>query len=153
MIIDGTAMEKLIQSLRKRGLKITPQRLAVSKILSDNRSHPSAEEIYMKVRKDYPTISLATIYQTLDTLEHVGGIRVLRFDKRRTRYDPDLSIHHHLICSRCHKIMDLHHDYSKSLRLPRALRDRFEINGFNVIFYGVCEECKNREKTQKRRVK
>ena len=142
-------MEKLIQSLRKRGLKITPQRLAVVKILKDNKSHPGAEEIYLKVRKNHPTISLATIYQTLDTLEQIGGIRVLRFDKRRTRYDPDLSPHDHLICIRCHKIMDLNHDFSKNMKLPPVLKNRFEIDEFFVVFSGICEDCKKKTRTQK----
>jgi Fur family peroxide stress response transcriptional regulator len=137
-------MHKLIQSLRRKGLKITPQRLAIFKILKDNKSHPCAEEIYLKVREEYPTISLATVYQTLDTLEHIGGIRVLRFDKKRTRYDADLSPHHHLICVRCHKIMDLHHDYSKTLKLPLSLRNQFEVNESKVVFYGICVECKKR---------
>lgn len=146
-------MEKLIQSLRKRGFKITPQRLAVVKILKDNKSHPGAEEIYLKIRKNHPTISLATIYQTLDTLEEIGGIRVLRFDKGRTRYDPDLSPHDHLICIRCHKIIDLDHDFSKNLKLPSSLRNRFEVHEFFVVFSGICEDCKKKTRTQKNKNK
>ena len=76
-------MEKLIGSLRKKGLKITPQRLAIFKTLKDDKSHPCAEEIYLKVREDYPTISLATVYQTLDTLENIlrcCGIETRLFD-------------------------------------------------------------------------
>ena len=146
-------MEKLIQSFKKRQLKITPQRLAIFEVLKDDKSHPSAEEIYEKVRKDYPTISLATIYQTLDTLDRIGGITVLKFDRRKTRYDPDLSPHHHIICTRCSKITDLHHDYSKGLRLTPALRDRFQVNGCNVIFYGVCQKCRKKSRTQKSKSK
>jgi len=144
-------IQKLIDSFRKKGLKITPQRLAIFRILKDNKSHPSAEEIYQRVRKDYRTLSLATVYQTLETLERIGGIKVLRFDRRKTRYDPDLSSHHHLICTGCHKITDLRQDYSKALRLPASLRSRFEINGCNVIFYGICQECGRKNKTQRRR--
>lgn len=144
-------LEKLTDSFRKKGLKITPQRLAIFKILKDNKSHPSAEEIYLKVTKDYPTISLATVYQTLETLEQIGGIKVLRCDRRKTRYDPDLSYHHHLICTGCHKITDLRQDYSKALRLPASLRGGFEIDGCNVIFYGICQECKRKNKSQRRR--
>jgi len=146
-------MEKLIQSLRTKGLKITPQRLAIFKILEDNKSHPGAEEIYLKVRRNCPTISLATIYQTLDTLEYIGGIRVLRCDKRRTRYDPDLSPHHHLICTRCNKIMDLEQDFSKNVKLPPSYRNRFEVDDFSVVFYGICQVCKKKTKMQKKKGK
>ena len=146
-------MEKLIGSLREKGLKITPQRLAIFKILKDNKSHPCAEEIYLKVRKEFPTISLATVYQTLDTLENIGGIRVLRFDKKRTRYDADLSLHHHLICVKCKKIMDLQYDFSKTLKLPRAVNNRFQVNEFKVLFYGICEVCKRKTKTQREKNK
>jgi Fur family peroxide stress response transcriptional regulator len=141
-------MQKLIGSLREKGLKITPQRLAIFKILKDNKSHPCAEEIYLKVRKEFPTISLATVYQTLDTLEHIGGIRVLKCDKKKTRYDGDLSPHHHLVCIRCHKIMDLQYDYSKTLKLPRSMKNRFQVNEFKVLFYGICEECKRKTKKE-----
>ena len=146
-------MEKLIGSLREKGLKITPQRLAIFKILKDNKSHPCAEEIYLKVRKEFPTISLATVYQTLDTLENIGGIRVLRFDKKRTRYDADLSPHHHLICVKCKKIMDLQYDFSKTLKLPRSVNNRFQVNEFKVLFYGICEVCKRKTKTQREKNK
>ncbi len=143
-------VENLIESLRKKGLKITPQRLAIVRVLKDNTSHPSAEEIYHKVRKDHPTISLATVYQTLETLENVGGITVLKFDRRKTRYDPDLSPHHHMVCTRCHKITDVHHDYSMTLRLPPSLTNRFQINGFNVVFYGICAECRKKSRSRKK---
>ena len=146
-------IQKLIDSFRKKGLKITPQRLAIFRILKDNKSHPSAEEIYQRVRKDYRTLSLATVYQTLETLEQIGGIRILRFDRRKTRYDPDLSPHHHLICTRCQKITDLHDDYSETVRLPPSLTNRFQINGFNVVFYGICGECRKKRKSQKRKAK
>lgn len=146
-------MQKLIESLRRKGLRITPQRLAIFNILRDNKSHPCAEEIYLEVRKEYPTISLATVYQTLDTLEHIGGIQVLRFDKKRTRYDADLSPHHHLVCIECHKIMDLYQDYSRILKLPSSFRNRFEVNDFKVIFYGFCEECKKKIRAQRKKSK
>ena len=146
-------MQKLIGSLREKGLKITPQRLAIFRILKDNKSHPCAEEIYLKVRKEFPTISLATIYQTLDTLENIGGIRVLRFDKKKTRYDADLSPHHHLICVKCKKIIDLQYDFSKTLKLPRSMNNRFQVDEFKVLFYGVCEECKKKTKKEKKKRK
>lgn len=145
-------MEKLIGSLREKRLKITPQRLAIFKILKDNKSHPCAEEIYLKVREKFPTISLATVYQTLDTLENIGGIRVLRFDKKKTRYDADLSPHHHLICIKCKKIIDLQYDFSKTLKLPRSMNNRFQVNEFKVLFYGICEECKKKTKKNKRKI-
>jgi len=146
-------MERLIQSLRTKGLKITPQRLAIFKILKDNKSHPCAEEIYLKVREDYPTISLATVYQTLDTLENIGRIRILSFDKKKTRYDPDLSPHHHLICTSCNKIMDLEQDFSRNLRPPPSFRNRFQVDDFSVVFYGICEACKKKSRIQKKKGK
>lgn len=146
-------MQKLIVSLREKGLKITPQRLAIFNILKDDKSHPCAEDLYRKVRKDYPTISLATVYQTLDTLEHLGRIRVLRFDRRKTRYDPDLSPHHHLICTRCKKITDLEQDFSKILKLPPSCRNRFEVDDFSVVFYGICQACKKKSEIQKKKGK
>ena len=81
-----------------KGLKLTPQRAAIFEYLDGNKSHPSAEDIYLEIKKRYPMISFATVYKTLEALKSRGDILELSVDPERRRYDPDTGPHHHLIC-------------------------------------------------------
>ncbi len=139
-------INKLIKSFRDKGLKITPQRLAIFKILENNNSHPSAEQIYHNLKRGYPTISLATVYKTLEILEEMGEVKLLKINYDRKRYDPDCSPHHHLICVGCRKIVDIFEDYSNALKVPSQIKDEFTITDFRVEFFGLCKKCKNKRK-------
>ncbi|MBS1112717.1 MAG: ferric uptake regulator family protein [Nitrospirae bacterium] len=120
--------------------KLTPQRLAILDYLKDNCDHPSAETIYKEIRKRFSTMSLATVYNTLETLRKNGKILELTIDPAKKRFDPSIEPHHHLICIRCKKIIDIHMDYS--LHIPNEKKRGFELMGNHIEFYGVCPECK-----------
>lgn len=122
------------------GFKLTPQRLAILSYLDGNKDHPSAEDIYKVISKVFPTMSLATVYNTLDLLKERGGISELTIDPDKKRFDPNTEHHHHLICVRCRRIMDVHTDLDFSLPLNNT--GGFEITGTHIEFYGVCPECK-----------
>ncbi|MDA8168881.1 MAG: transcriptional repressor [Nitrospiraceae bacterium] len=124
------------------GLRPTPQRLAILECLEGNRRHPSAEEIYGTVRKRYPAMSFATVYNTLQALVKKGGIVELTIDPGRRRYDPDTEPHNHMICVLCGRVVDVHINYS--LDLPRDARQGFRVTGSHVEFHGFCPECKRR---------
>lgn len=122
------------------GMKLTPQRLAVLEYLENNFEHPSAEDVYRAVSARFPTMSFATVYNTLEALRQRGEVAELSIDPNRKRFDPNPQPHNHLICTKCRKIIDIHIDYK--IELPReAVRD-FEITGSHIEFYGVCPECK-----------
>ena len=89
------------------GLKLTPQRLAILDFLDGNSSHPSAEEVFSAVKEKYPTMSFATVYNTLDILKQRGDLLELTIDPYRKHYDPDTRSHHHILCSKCGKIGDV----------------------------------------------
>lgn len=125
-----------------KGIKRTPQRLAILKCLEGNKNHPSAEDIYREVRKDFPTMSFATVYNTLEALREQGYVLQLSVDPRRKRYDPDTTVHHHLICSKCKKIVDIHKDFNISL--PDAIAKGYKLLSSHVEFYGICPECKKK---------
>lgn len=133
--------EKLTKTLRNHGMKITPQRLMIFKILENNTSHPSAEEVYKRVKKIYPTVSFTTIYKTLETLRDMGEITELTIDEDRKHYDPNTNTHHHLICSVCKKILDIFEDFSSHIKLPDSLKNDFTISGHQISFHGTCKEC------------
>ncbi len=82
-------------------LRLTPQRIAILDYLDGNKSHPSAEDIYRAVAKKFPTISLATVYNTLSALARRGQLLKLTIDPSKARYDPNTFPHHHLICNVC----------------------------------------------------
>ena len=129
-----------MEKYRQLNIKLTPQRLAILRYLEGNREHPSADTIYKSVQKQFPTMSFATVYNTLEALKSIGNVKELKVDSGKKRYDPDTSDHHHLICKKCKSVLDIHKDFNISL--PDYLTGGFDILGNNVEFYGICENCK-----------
>jgi len=118
-------------------LRLTPQRIAILDYLKGNKSHPSAEDIYRAVAEKFPTMSLATVYNTLSALERRGQLLKLTIDPSKARYDPNTSPHHHLICTYCKTIEDV--DTRYRIALPDSA---FEVRGSHVEFYGTCPKCR-----------
>lgn len=124
------------------GIKLTPQRVEILSHLCSHH-HPSAEEIFRDVSRKFPTMSLATVYNTLDILKRRGNIRELTIDPERKRYDLAEKPHHHLLCVKCRKIRDVQME-SEPL-LTEEGRNGFTVLGSHIEFYGVCPECRNGE--------
>ncbi|MCC6324463.1 MAG: transcriptional repressor [Candidatus Brocadia sp.] len=134
-------IEKLTKKLRSQGMKITPQRLMIFKVLENNTSHPSAENVYKRVKRIYPSVSFTTIYKTLETLRELGEVREFVIDGDRKHYDPNTNLHHHVICSSCKRILDVFEDFSPSVKLPDAVKKDYAVSGFQIFFHGICKEC------------
>jgi len=132
-----------MEKYRDAGLKLTPQRLAILEFLDGNKEHPSAEDVYKAVSKKFPTMSLATVYNTLMTLKQRGLVKELTMDPLRMRFDPQPTPHHHLICMDCRKIIDIH--TRLRVNLPEMEQEGFEIFGNHIEFYGRCPKCKNKK--------
>ncbi|MDP2968787.1 MAG: transcriptional repressor, partial [Deltaproteobacteria bacterium] len=99
--------ESMIQRLRERGLKVTPQRLAIIEVLIEKRDlHPGAHLVYKEAKKKKKGLSLSTTYATLNEFSRHGIIKTLQFDRMENRYDGNLEEHINLICERCKKILD-----------------------------------------------
>lgn len=124
-------------------LKLTPQRLAILKYLEDNREHPSAADIFRAVSKAFPTMSLATVYNTLKALKRTKDIQELSIDGDKKRFDPDTDEHNHLICVACRKIVDVESRFSPDIPAPD--RKDFDILYAHVDFFGLCPRCKDRQ--------
>jgi len=129
-----------MEKYRDLHLKLTPQRLAILRYLEGNTSHPSAEDIYKAVLQQYPTMSFATVYNTLEALKNKGRVQELKIDPNKKRYDPDTRQHHHLICVTCRNIVDIYKDFE--LTLSEDLTSGFELLGNSVEFYGTCQKCR-----------
>jgi len=122
--------------------KLTPQRMAILKYLEGNEEHPSAESIYQEVKKKFPTMSYATVYNTLEMLKKRGRVLELTIDPDRKRYDPNTEEHHHLICRGCSKIVDIHLKFS--FDLTGIETEGFSLTGNHIEFYGICPDCKRK---------
>ena len=131
---------ELADAFRARGLKVTPQRECIFTVLHGSEVHPTAEAVYAVARDRMPTMSLKTVYQTLNDLADMGEIQQLDVGTGASRFDPNVDPHHHLVCRRCGKIRDLHVDYP-GLRVPAAQQDGFEVEEAEVVFRGLCAEC------------
>jgi Fur family transcriptional regulator, peroxide stress response regulator len=131
-----------MQKYKELGLKLTPQRLSILSFLEDNTSHPTAEDIYRHVSKRFPTMSLATVYNTLETLKKKGELREITIDAAKRHFDPDVRLHHHALCNECKKIVDVFADFDLS---PAAKElSGFNITGSHVEFYGLCADCRDK---------
>ena len=134
-----------MKKYRNIGFKLTPQRIAVLEYLENNKEHPSAETVFSNVSKTFPTMSFATVYNTLAALRDRGYLLELTIDADKRRYDPNTTPHNHLICKVCKKIIDISMEYM--LQVPEHLRGGFEITGNHIEFYGICPECKQQRAT------
>lgn len=134
-------LEKLIEKFKSNGLKLTPQRLAVFKILNGNTSHPTAENIYSEIKKDYPTVSFATVYNILKSIGDIDELQELSIDEKNKHFDPNTSFHFHAICEKCHKIVDIFLNQSDIIKIKNRVVKAFEINRCQVNYYGICNDC------------
>lgn len=135
-------LQELTRKLRDRGHRLTPQRMAVLKILAASEGHPTAQQIYDQVEADFPMTSLATIYKTLTVLKDMGEVLELSFSDDGNHYDGNKPFPHpHLICTQCHSIVDP--EIPGLGRLPQSVEREtgYAITGHRLDFYGVCPRC------------
>lgn len=126
---------------REHGLKITPQRTAIFEELLKAKDHPSAEDIYKKIVKKIPNVSLDTVNRTLVTFAKIGMIRVVEGYGQAKRYDPDLGSHHHFRCVNCGRIIDFHNEAYDRLAVPADITRQFKVTGKKVVLEGLCGRC------------
>ncbi|MEW6076648.1 MAG: Fur family transcriptional regulator [Thermodesulfobacteriota bacterium] len=134
--------ERIIEKLRDSGHKITPQRLAIVKILATSEGHPSVENIHSRIKKDFPTMSLATVYRNIVLIKSLGEVLELGFPDGSNRYDGNKPYSHpHVICVKCGKIVDPDLDSLDSMKKEVASETGFKILNHRLDFFGVCGDC------------
>lgn len=143
--------DELTVLFRTHGRKVTPQRQCIFRVLQGDVTHPTAETVYEEARAEMETISLKTVYQTLNELAALGEIAALDLGTGTTRFDPNVErVHHHLVCRRCGKVRDLHADFS-AVTVPAGAEDGFEVSDAEVVFRGWCAECRPKGVRRRRR--
>jgi Fur family peroxide stress response transcriptional regulator len=130
-----------IEALRNKGYKATPQRIAICRIALNSRVHPSAQQVYDEVKKIHPTVSLATIYKTLEVLRDLELVQEINFPKGQARFDPYMNPHINLICLKCGNITDLDDITVKEITRKVAAATKFKPTGQRVDVYGICKKC------------
>jgi len=122
-------------------LKYSRQRAAIWDYIKDRKDHPTADMVYEGVRKDYPKISLGTVYRNLMLMKDIGKIRTVEVGDGAIHFDPNVSEHDHFICSCCGKVIDI--DVEDIARIKELASRNFggRIDGYSAFFYGICEEC------------
>ncbi len=130
---------------RTGGLALTTQRRVIFETVLDGRGHPDAETLFAVIRNRLPGISRTTVYRVLDTLVRIGVISKALHTGAKARFDGTTGIHHHLVCVRCDRIIDVYDERLDALPRPNTRRLGFTITDGQVLFRGICAACRKRE--------
>jgi len=130
----------IVQTLKSKGLRVTPQRFAVYANLLARTDHPTAEQIVWDLNQAAPTSSQATVYSSLQTLRDAGLVREVLLEEGVCRYDANVAPHHHFRCRGCGEIEDIAWDNFPGVSL-QYLRPGLKVEGYEVTVHGVCDRC------------
>lgn len=128
--------ETAIRLLTEHNVRPSLQRIAVYEYLLRNRTHPTADEIYLALYQEIPTLSKTTVYNVLRSLAENNAVLALTIDDKNVRYDADISEHSHLKCEVCNRLFDI-----PQPQIERNQTAEYQINKLHVYCWGVCSEC------------
>jgi len=134
-------LDQFVTACRKAGLKVTHQRTEIYRHLLLIADHPSAETLHKRLLPALPTISLDTVYRTLTTLEQHGLVARIQTAESQARFEAVCTPHHHLICSRCKKVVDFQWPAIDQLDLPSKVIQWGAVDSKTIVMYGVCSTC------------
>ena len=139
-------MDEYSNILKRHCLKVTPQRVAILEHLMNSHSHPTAEMIFNDLIKLYPSMSLATVYKTLDTLKNEALILEINMGESSNRYDCNTTPHAHFMCYSCTKVIDIEIP-SILEQIGSEVSESYNVSvlGNKTFFYGYCQGCKCRQ--------
>jgi Fur family peroxide stress response transcriptional regulator len=146
VLIAKERYRAIVDKLREHNHKLTPQRLAIIKILSESRDHPGVEDIYRQLHINFPGISEATVYRNILLIKSLGEVLELGFAGKSTHYDGRKpNPHPHIICVMCRKIIDPDLDTLNEMTKEITEESGFEILTYRLDFFGVCPECRGKK--------
>lgn len=136
-------MQGVTKRLRDNGFKVTPQRLAVYEALQGTKEHPNAEMLYSILQPAYPTMSLATVYKTMDILSEIGLVQILNVGEDSYRYDANTSSHPHVCCTSCGRVDDVLEVDDNAFTDMIAAKSSYKLSGRQMYFFGQCPDCQS----------
>jgi Fur family peroxide stress response transcriptional regulator len=129
--------DRMMQQVRAAGLKLTPQRLAIVRAIADDPTHPTAQELFDRLRPALPTMSFATVYNTLAALSAAGLCASRSLGRGSTRFDPNTEPHDHAVCDGCGRVLDV----ARQRTSAAASLGGFQVRAVERIYRGTCAEC------------
>jgi Fur family peroxide stress response transcriptional regulator len=144
MISSENLASSIIKTFRNSGYRATSQRIAISKYILSSQQHPTAQKTYLEVKKEHPTVSLATIYTTIKILKDSGLIQELNMPQGQARFDPNTEPHAHLLCLKCGSIRDWMDPIMPELVARVSDEANFTIIGSSLDLKGICDRCEKR---------
>ena len=139
----GASLNRFTEACRERGTPVTHQRIAVYRALLESKSHPDAEALHRSLRGTHPTLSLGTVYKTLEMLQSLGMATAVSSPGPTRRFDGNQHPHHHLWCTRCRRLTDVELEELVDVALPRRLG--FQVTDVTIQFNGICGQCAARD--------
>jgi Fur family peroxide stress response transcriptional regulator len=136
----------IIDTLRKKGYKATTQRIAICRFVLNSRDHPNAQKIYAEVKKVHPTVSLATVYKTLQILTEQDLIQELDLPESKARFDSYMDPHINIVCLQCGNIQDFSDNIAREMVERLTTKADFTRTGQRIDIYGICKTCRGRTK-------
>ncbi|MBP7147625.1 MAG: transcriptional repressor [Acidobacteria bacterium] len=134
-------LEHLETLCKQEGIPVTVQRRVILETLLAHDDHPTADDLFAEVRETVRGVSRTTVYRVLDTLVRVGLARRIAHPGAKARFDANTERHHHLVCTHCDRLIDVHDDRLADIEPPPISQDGFVVQDFSLQFYGVCSEC------------
>lgn len=138
-------MNTIAALLREKGLKVTPQRIAIYQMLKNTKCHPTADTIYQALSPANPAMSLATVYKTLDSFQSVDLVQQLNVGNNCSRYDAEIKSHPHFICTQCNQVIDFQASGLANIKEKIENETDCIIEREQLFFYGICPECQKKE--------
>ncbi len=137
---------KIVRELKDKGYTLSMARIAILRYVMKENAHYTAEEIYKNLKEEYPTLSIATVYNTLKLLSKEGYLQQIMIDPNKVIYDSTKGVHPHFYCKVCGKIEDINSDLK--------LEVNKEINGnrveeVHIYVYGICKDCLQKQKDKR----
>lgn len=134
------SINAVVETLKIKGLRVTPQRCAVYANLLSRADHPTVEQLLRDLNQSFPISSQATVYSSLQALQDAGLVREVLLDEGVSRYDANVTPHHHFRCRSCGSIEDIDWSALPLLSL-KALRPGLKAEGYEVTVHGMCDRC------------
>lgn len=132
-------IDELTAKLLEKNIKPSVQRIKILDYLIEHRCHPTVDQIFTEVHKEIPTLSKATVYNTLHQFVNANMLRVITIEENETRYEIDLRDHGHFHCKECGLVYDF--DIDIEALVPDDELDGYEVTEKNVYYYGICPRC------------
>ena len=146
----------MLRDLKRAGLKLTPQRIAIVRLFAEDASHPTAQDLFERLQPAFPSMSFATVYNTLDSLAHAGLAGMVRLPGKRgdaARFDPNTAPHHHAVCDGCGAVLDIAAGTLAptpgSVAKLRRAAPGFSVRAVERTYRGLCASCSGAPRPRK----